>query len=134
MHFLAPFGNRAWKKSTDSSGSIERKYVVDIAAKLPTILLDIDGSTSSLKKTYIYVADPPALGRADRQIIAQHACPLGDGGSSADKYFYLHDRLGSVRLVIGDDLGAVVKPYTYEPFGRVIDTGSVCNKLHTPRL
>jgi len=60
-----------------------------------------------LKKTYIY---------ADRQIIAQH-----DGEMSDDKYFYLRDRLGSVRLVIDDDEGDVVKYYTYEPFGEVID-------------
>ena len=52
---------------------------------------------------------------ADRQIIVRHV-----GDSSADKYFYLHDRLGSVRLVLADN-GDVVKYYTYEPFGELIE-------------
>jgi len=100
-----PLGNRVYKKSAVGS-TVERKYIVDITGKLPTILLEVEPSTSSLEKTYIY---------ADRQILAQH-----DGDSSDDKYFYLHDRLGSVRLVINDS-GNVVSYYTYEPFGEVID-------------
>lgn len=99
---MASFGNRVYKKS----GQTERKYIVDITGRLPVILLEIQPSPSSLKKTYIY---------ADRQIIAQH-----DGDMSDDKYFYLHDRLGSVRLVINDS-GNVVSHYTYEPFGEVIE-------------
>jgi RHS repeat-associated protein len=76
--------------------------------------MDLNLTDSSLKKKYIY---------ADRQILAQHACPWGDideGEEDDFKYFYLHDRLGSVRLVINDS-GNVVKYYTYEPFGEVID-------------
>ena len=47
-----------------------------------------------------------------------------EGQSAYDnKYFYLHDRLGSVRLVIDDD-GDVVSHYTYEPFGELIDDDS----------
>jgi len=61
-----------------------------------------------LTKTYIY---------ANSEILAKH-----DGDSSADRYFYLHDRLGSVRLVI-DDEGAVQNYYTYEPFGQTIESG-----------
>ena len=107
-----PFGNRVWKKythGTDPVVEVERKYVVDITGELPTILLEIEPSTSSLTKTYIY---------ADRQIIAQH-----DGDRSDAKYFYLHDRLGSVRLVI-DNSASVVSHYTYEPFGEVIEDDS----------
>ncbi|MBL7152177.1 MAG: RHS repeat-associated core domain-containing protein [Phycisphaerae bacterium] len=69
--------------------------------------MDLNLTDSSLKKKYIY---------ADRQILAQH-----DGDNEDDIYFYLHDRLGSVRLVIGDS-GDVVNYYTYEPFGQVIDS------------
>jgi RHS repeat-associated protein len=61
-----------------------------------------------LTKTYIY---------ANSEILAQH-----DGDASADRYFCLHDRLGSVRLVI-DDEGAVQNYYTYEPFGQTIESG-----------
>jgi len=102
-----PLGNRVYKKSTAGGEATERKYVVDITGKLPVILLEIDPTDSSLKKSYIY---------ADRQILAQH-----DGGSSAARYFYLHDRLGSVRLVLADD-GAVKNTYTYEPFGDMLAT------------
>ena len=59
-------------------------------------------------KTYVY---------ANSEVIAQH-----DGDTSADRYFYLHDRLGSVRLVI-DDVGGVQNYYTYEPFGQTIESG-----------
>jgi RHS repeat-associated protein len=74
--------------------------------------MDLNLTDSSLKKKYIY---------ADRQILAQH--DIDDDATPDpidDKYFYLHDRLGSVRLVINDS-GSVVSHYTYEPFGEVID-------------
>lgn len=109
---MTPLGSRVYKKSTASGSATERKYVVDITGKLPVILLEIDSSDSSLKKTYIY---------ADRQILAEH-----DGDDTADKYFYMHDRLGSVRLVIDYDEQTqnvdVVKYYTYEPFGEMFAT------------
>jgi len=63
-----------------------------------------------LKRKYIY---------ADRQILAQH--DIDEGEEQDFKYFYLHDRLGSVRLVI-DDSGAVKNSYTYEPFGEMFAT------------
>ena len=75
--------------------------------------MDLNLTDSSLKKKYIY---------ADRQILAQHDIDDDAQPAQDDKYFYLHDRLGSVRLVIDDSATpAVVKYYTYEPFGEVID-------------
>ena len=64
-----------------------------------------------MKKSYIY---------ADGQILAQYD---GDPRAAppAAIYFYLHDRLGSVRQVI-DDTAAVVNHYTYEPYGRTLDS------------
>ena len=47
------------------------------------------------------------------QIVAQHY-----GDHTAGRYFYLHDRLGSVRLII-DSSGNVKNRYTYKPFGEV---------------
>jgi len=67
------------------------------------------------KKTYIYVC-PPSVWRANSQILAQY-----DGGQAATQYFYLHDRLGSVREVINTS-GNVVRLYTYSPFGEVIES------------
>jgi RHS repeat-associated protein len=55
------------------------------------------------------------------QIIAQH-----DGSYSASRYFYLHDRLGSVRMII-DTSANVVNYYTYEPFGQTIESGGTLN-------
>ena len=103
-----PLGNRVYKKSTASGSATERKYIVDITGELPVILMEIDPASGNIMRTYIY---------ANSEILAQH-----DGDTSADRYFYLHDRLGSVRLVI-DDEGGVQDYYTYEPFGQTIESG-----------
>lgn len=98
-----PSGNRIYKNSSEAG---QRKYIVDIVGDLPVILLELDTS-NNVKKTYIY---------ANSQIITQH-----DGNDSNPRYFYLHDRLGSVRQII--DTGAkVVKLYTYNPFGETLET------------
>jgi RHS repeat-associated protein len=55
-----------------------------------------------VKTTYIY---------ANAEVLAQH-----DGDVNAARYFYLHDRLGSVRQVI-DTNGLVNNRYTYDPWG-----------------
>ncbi len=66
-----------------------------------------------MKKKYYY---------AKSQILAQD---IDDGASGFDKYFYLHDRLGSVRQVLNES-GAVVNTYTYNPFGE--DIASECSE------
>ena len=106
-----PLGNRIWRKA----GSTERKYIVDIVGDLPVVLLEINpGPTDdTIANTYIY---------ANSQILAQYA-----GDHTASKYFYMHDRLGSVRLVI-DTAGAVQKLYTYDAFGNTLEQeGSLAN-------
>jgi len=53
--------------------------LTDIADKLPLILMDLNLTDSSLKKSYIYVGDPFGVADpvgADRQILARHACPI----------------------------------------------------------
>lgn len=92
-----PFGNRIWKDSTENG---TRKYIVDIVGDLPTILLEIHPTSGTVRRKHIY---------ANGQIIMQHGW--------ADNYFYLHDRLGSVRELINDS-GEVVNYYTYTPFGK----------------
>ena len=52
------------------------------------------------------------------QIIAQH-----DGDYEAKRYFYLRERLGSVRQVI-DMYGSVERNYTYSPFGQLLESGT----------
>jgi RHS repeat-associated protein len=52
---------------------------------------------------------------ANAQILAQH-----DGDQTSGRtYYYLHDRLGSVRIII-DAAASVANSYTYEPFGAEI--------------
>ncbi len=58
-----------------------------------------------MKKAYVYANSQP--------LIQYDGSPKDP---SADIYFYLHDRLGSVRQVIDAD-GNVVNSYTYNPFG-----------------
>jgi RHS repeat-associated protein len=62
-------------------------------------------------KTYVY---------ANSQILAQH-----NGNYNAPRFFYLHDRLGSVRLVI-NSTGDVNDTYTYNPFGEMF--AAECNE------
>ena len=103
----APDGDRVYRKINDTSTTTERFYVVDNAGKYSQILLEIDPDNSnSIEKTYIY---------AHNQIIAQH-----DGDQSDTIYYYLHDRLGSVRLLI-DSAGNVKKSYTFDPYGNLLE-------------
>ncbi|MHC4076433.1 MAG: RHS repeat domain-containing protein [Planctomycetota bacterium] len=44
-----------------------------------------------------------------------------DGGQSADEYFYVTDRLGSVRQLV-DNTGNLVLNYTYSPFGATLES------------
>jgi RHS repeat-associated protein len=62
-------------------------------------------------KTYVY---------ANSQILAQH-----NGNYNAPRFFYLHDRLGSVRLVI-NSAGDVNDTCTYNPFGEMF--AAECNE------
>ncbi len=98
-----PAGNRIWKNSSEDG---IRRYIVDVVGKLPVILMELN-SSNAIQKTYIH---------ANGQILAQH-----DGDTTASRYFYLHDRLGSVRQII-DIAGDVNNRYTYDPFGKPFAT------------
>ena len=102
-----PSGNRVWTSRTESGQTTNRKYIVDTVGDLPVILVELDpNSNNSPVRTYVY---------SGGQVVMQH-----DGDHTAHKYFYLPDRLGSIRLVI-DPNAAVVNSYSYEPFGRTYD-------------
>jgi len=103
-----PMGNRVYKSSSAQGTS---KYIIDISSELPTILIAINGTNGDIMKTYIY---------ADSQILCQHDVP-----DNNKRYFYLHDRLGSVREIIDTD-GDIVNSYTYNPFGEMFP--SECNE------
>jgi RHS repeat-associated protein len=99
-----PAGNRIYKNSSITG---QRKYIVDIVGDLPVILMELNTSGNILK-TYIY---------GNSQILAQH-----DGSYTANRFFYLHDRLGSVRQIINTSAN-VVNYYTYNPFGEILESG-----------
>ena len=76
--------------------------------------LEPSGNDFTIEKSYVY---------ANGQIMMQYDGPQ----SSASKYFYLHDRLGSVRMII-DENATLQNKYTYEPFGLTADiTENVSN-------
>ena len=109
-----PMGNRLWRETFDGEATTTRKYIVDISGGLPTILCEINTTNGSLTKSYIY--------SDTGQILCQR-----DGGQSANEYFYVTDRLGSVRQII-DSSGNVVRNYTYDPFGQSLEeSGSFGN-------
>jgi RHS repeat-associated protein len=97
-------GNRIYKNSSSAG---QRKYIVDVVGDLPVILMELD-SSNNITKSYIY---------ANSQILAQQ-----DGSHTANRYFYLHDRLGNVREIINGS-GSVVRHYTYSPFGETLENG-----------
>jgi RHS repeat-associated protein len=100
-----PAGNRVYKKTDDGiNPAAERKYIIDTVGSLPVILVEIEGSSEV--KSYIY---------AESQVLAQH-----NGDSTDLLYFYLYDRLGSVRLVIDENAG-IMYSYTYDPYGKVLE-------------
>jgi RHS repeat-associated protein len=107
-------GNRIWREAVVKGAATGRKYIVDISGGLPIILCEIEDPNSfnpgSLKKSYYY---------ADGQILSQRVHdPVAPNFYTP--YFYVHDRLGSVRMVV-DDTGAAVCSYTYRPYGAFYD-------------
>jgi len=102
-----PGGNRIWKQSIDGAAETTHKYIVDIVGGLPTTLMEMKDVNDTIIKTYVY---------ANGQPLCQH-----DGDYSAPRYFYKHDRLGSVRQII-DTSGNVKNHYIYEPFGELLDS------------
>jgi len=110
-----PGGNRIWKESIDGAVETTHKYIVDIVGGLPTTLMEMTDTDNTILKTYIY---------ANGQVLCRH-----DGDHSAPRYFYTHDRLGSVRQMV-DTSANVVKYYTYEPFGEVLEEeGTLTNNM-----
>jgi len=104
-----PMGNRVFKDSNEAG---QRKYIVDITGKLPVILMELDSADNmDIMKKYIY---------ADGQVLAQHDIDDDALPAKDDMYFYLHDRLGSVRQMV-DTSGDVVRLYTYKPFGETLE-------------
>jgi RHS repeat-associated protein len=111
--WYTPDGARIAKKRTwDDNSDYNHKYVVDVVRGVPVVLLVLNAdSGNAMVNSYIH---------ANGQVLAQH-----DETDQENRpiYFYLHDRLGSVRQVI-DDNAEVVHCYTYDPWGLTVGAES----------
>lgn len=109
-------GNRVWKETSDGVNSEAVKYIVDINSVLPVILCVVDAADPNLlTSSYVY---------ADAQVLCQrHHDPVDP--NLYDPSYYVHDRLGSVRMVVDyNDITEtvdVLNSYTYTPFGSFYD-------------
>jgi RHS repeat-associated protein len=123
-----PMGNRVYKSSTVDGVETACKYVVDISGKLPTILCIADaGDPNLLISSYTY---------AGAQVLSQRQYPVLTDPNIYDEQFYVHDRLGSVRLVVDyndvDEYVSVANSYTYTPFGSHYDGEGPAETLDNP--
>ena len=89
-------------------GGATTDYLVDLAATLPVVISDTDA-------VYLYGLD----------IIAEQLA-LRQGSGQAQRYYYVHDGLGSVRHLL-DNTGQIAETYAYDPFGVALSGGSVPN-------
>jgi RHS repeat-associated protein len=105
----APDGEMIYKRVYQDGIASESKFIVDTVGRFPVILLEINSANSQIVKTYF---------NAQGQTLMQR-----DGSQAAedDRYFYIHDRLGSVRQLV-NTAGQVVNCYVYDPFGNALDT------------
>ena len=114
-----PAGNRVSKQVSDDGSPVSaRRYILDTVGDLPVVLLEIDAADSSLTTSYYYAAAQP-LSAVDQM------------GGPATALFYLHDRLGSVRLAVGAG-GQAAHRYAYDPFGRTLESFSAFDAPANP--
>ena len=103
-----PIGNRVFKGEKTNLATVRSKYILDTIGDLPVILLELDPDDGdAVKKTHIY---------AGPQILCSYT-----NNTPTSKYFYLSDRLGSVRLIVNTD-AEVLNSYTYLPFGQTLQS------------
>ncbi len=100
-----PMGNRVGRVETDANGNVasEKKYILDYSSKVPKILLEmtnVSGNWQVTQKNYYY----------------GNMLVMSTDGSNANRRYYIHDRLGSVRVVTNRNI-SVLNNYTFSPFG-----------------
>jgi RHS repeat-associated protein len=109
-----PDGNRVFKLYDDGSDPADikmYKYLVDPVGPLPVVLMIMGHGTWEVQNSFIYDDKSRILAQYDGDWTEE---------AGAEKYFYLNDHLGSVRLIT-DDTGTPVSRYTYDPYGNTID-------------
>ena len=106
-----PLGNRIFKSSIVNGVRKDQRFIVDINSELPVVLCVLDGdeqdlNASTLEKSYYHLG---------AQIIAQQGAE-----AESELYYYVHDRLGSVREVIDTSM-LTINQYCYDSFGRMYE-------------
>lgn len=90
------------------------KYLMDPVGEFPTLLMVLHkGALNDVQESYV---------PADGQTLVRYGAGANPGSGrmwTAQKYYYLHDRLGSVRGVV-DDTGELVIPVIYDPYGNAL--------------
>ena|GEM_PF-1713006 len=94
-----PEGRMVRKITTIGQSSSTEKYILDVVGDYPVVLMVKDPNTPANNKTYVH---------ANGETLTERVFIY--------KYFYLHDRLGSVRQLVNTS-GNVVNSYTYDPWG-----------------
>ena len=89
-------------------GETTTDYVLDLATTLPVVISDTDA-------VYLYGLD----------IIAEQLA-LRQGSGQAQRYYCVHDGLGSVRQLL-DNTGQIGESYAYDPFGVPLVGNGVAN-------
>jgi RHS repeat-associated protein len=103
-----PMGNRVGRIETNASGVVvsEKKFILDYTGKVPKILLEmtkVSGNWVVSQKNYYY----------------GNMLVMSTDGSNTNRRYYIHDRLGSVRVVTNRNV-SVLNNYTYTPYGEDI--------------
>ena len=105
-----PFGNRVGRvKEYAGLAEDESRYLLDYASSVPKVLMELEkdanGDWQIVRKNYYY---------GDMLV-------MSTDGSDGDRWYYFHDKLGSVRAVV-DGSGAVLNNYSYTPWGADIES------------
>ncbi len=100
-----PLGNRVWRQVDTGTTVTTKKYILDIAGGLPVILCVLD-DTGSLETSYVHTPHTA-------QVLSKREHNTSDPLLIDHHRLYVHDRLGSVRLMLDDD-GSIQNAYTYD--------------------
>ena len=110
--YTPQFGNMVYREKTVNEAVVERKKIIsDITGKYPLVLMEIE------MDEYLEPVSYQSYYYANNQILAQ----LQRDTVNSDWYYYLCDRLGSVRTLI-DCNSDTVNSYTYDPFGNQLES------------
>ena len=102
-----PEGRMVRKVTTIGASASTERFILDIVGDYPVVLMAKDPNTPANNKAYVH---------ANGEVLTERVFIY--------RYFYLHDRLGSVRQLVNTS-GNVVNSYTYDAWGMPIGNETV---------